>query len=129
MTTTRRDFLRASAAIGGMAASVAVASSIGRAGAAESKTSAPEHPPLSVRKGDMLYRPLGRTGEQVSLLGLGGAHLGQPADDEEAIRIVRRAIDHGVTFMDNCWDYNGGASEIRMGKALRDGYRDKVFLM
>src|SRR5262249_28756296 len=63
-----------------------------------------------------------------SLIGLGGYHLGRPGE-EEAIRIVRTAVDRGVTFMDNCWDYNGGASEIRMGKALRDGYRDKVFLM
>src|SRR5262249_37566289 len=129
MTTTRRDFLKASAALGG----VAVAASIGRAGAAESTTQAARHAPapapVSERKGAMRYRPLGHTGEQAWLLGLGGYPLGRPADDEEAIRIVRRAIDQGVTFMDNCWDYNGGASEIRMGKALRDGYRDKVFLM
>jgi predicted aldo/keto reductase-like oxidoreductase len=50
-------------------------------------------------------------------------------DEQLANRIVRTAIDRGITFMDNCWDYNGGVSEIRMGKALRDGYRDKVFLM
>jgi len=43
--------------------------------------------------------------------------------------LVRSAIDRGITFMDNCWDYNNGQSEIRMGKALRDGYRAKVFLM
>jgi aryl-alcohol dehydrogenase-like predicted oxidoreductase len=78
----------------------------------------------------MLYRELGRTKEKVSAIGLGGWHLGLPAVDEPlAARIVRRAIDEGVTFMDNSWDYNDGASEIRMGKALRDGYRDKVFLM
>jgi predicted aldo/keto reductase-like oxidoreductase len=75
------------------------------------------------------YRPLGRTGELVSLVGVGGYHLGRQADEQETIRIVRTAIDNGVTFLDNCWDYNGGASEIRMGKALRDGYRDKAFLM
>jgi predicted aldo/keto reductase-like oxidoreductase len=75
------------------------------------------------------YRPLGRTGELVSLVGVGGYHLGRQADEQETIRIVRTAIDSGVTFLDNCWDYNGGASEIRMGKALRDGYRDKAFLM
>jgi aryl-alcohol dehydrogenase-like predicted oxidoreductase len=78
----------------------------------------------------MLSRELGRTGEQVSAIGIGGWHLGLPEVSEQlAIRIVRRAIDAGVTFMDNSWDYNGGASEIRMGKALRDGYREKVFLM
>ncbi|MCG3114868.1 MAG: aldo/keto reductase [Candidatus Manganitrophus sp. SA1] len=77
----------------------------------------------------MLYRTLGRTGEEVSLIGLGGYHIGDPPDEAEAIRIIRKAIDHGVTFMDNCWDYHDGGSEIRMGKALRDGYREKVFLM
>src|SRR5437870_1701902 len=75
------------------------------------------------------YRRLGRTGEMVSLIGVGGYHLGRQADEEEAIRIVRTAVDNGVNFLDNCWDYNGGASELRMGKALRDGYRDKAFLM
>ncbi len=75
------------------------------------------------------YRRLGRTGEMVSLIGVGGYHLGRQADEQEAIRIIRTAVDNGVNFLDNCWDYNGGASELRMGKALRDGYRDKVFLM
>src|SRR3989454_864082 len=75
------------------------------------------------------YRRLGRTGEMVSLVGVGGYHLGRQADEQEAIRIVRTAVDNGVNFLDNCWDYNGGASELRMGKALRDGYRDKAFLM
>jgi uncharacterized protein len=79
--------------------------------------------------GAMPYRTLGRTGEKVSLVGLGGYHLGKQADEQESIRIIRTAIDQGITFMDNCWDYNDGASEIRMGKALRDGYRQKVFLM
>jgi predicted aldo/keto reductase-like oxidoreductase len=78
----------------------------------------------------MLYRTLGGTGEKVSVIGIGGGHIGSPAVDEQlSMRIIRTAIDRGVTFMDNCWDYNGGVSEIRMGKALRDGYRDKVFLM
>lgn len=81
------------------------------------------------RKGDMIYRPLGRTGEQVSVLGLGGYHIGVPKDDGEGIRIIRTAIDRGVTFMDNCWDYHDGGSELRMGRALRDGFRSKVFLM
>jgi aryl-alcohol dehydrogenase-like predicted oxidoreductase len=80
------------------------------------------------RKTDMPYRPLGRTGEKVSLLGLGGFHLGRPSEDE-SIRLIRTAIDNGVNFMDNCWDYHNGESEIRMGKALRDGYRDRAFLM
>lgn len=75
-------------------------------------------------------RTLGRTGVQVSLIGLGGWHLGFKYIDEQlAVRIIRTAIDNGINFMDNCWDYNEGASEIRMGNALKDGYRDRVFLM
>jgi aryl-alcohol dehydrogenase-like predicted oxidoreductase len=74
-------------------------------------------------------RPLGRTGEHVSLLGLGGAHIGKPSESE-AIRIVHEAIDAGVTFLDNAWEYNDRESERRMGLALaQDGYRSKAFLM
>ncbi|MFL5606765.1 MAG: aldo/keto reductase, partial [Gemmatimonadaceae bacterium] len=76
------------------------------------------------------HRELGRTREKVSAIGLGGWHLALPHVDEPlGIRIVRRAIDEGITFLDNSWDYNDGASETRMGKAPRDGYREKVFLM
>lgn len=76
------------------------------------------------------YRTLGSTGERVSAIGLGGWHLSLPKVSQElSLRIVRSAIDRGVNFMDNSWDYNGGASEERMGRALRDGYRDRVFLM
>jgi predicted aldo/keto reductase-like oxidoreductase len=76
------------------------------------------------------YRKLGRTGERVSAIGLGGWHLALPNVGEQlALRIVRTAIDEGINFLDNSWDYNGGASERRMGKALRGGYREKVFLM
>ena len=85
--------------------------------------------PAPAARGEIPYRTLGRSGEKVSLLGLGGYHIGLQGDEQESIRIVRTAIDNGVNFMDNCWDYNGGNSEIRMGKALRDGYRKKVFLM
>src|ERR1700677_465225 len=74
-------------------------------------------------------RVLGHTGEKVSMIGLGGYHIGHQRDEAESIRIIRRAVDGGINFLDNCWDYNGGVSEVRMGKALRDGYRDKVFLM
>ena len=81
------------------------------------------------KNSEMIYRTLGRTGEKVSAIGLGGHHIGRPKDEQEGIRLVRSAIDRGVTFMDNCWDYNDGVSEVRMGKALRDGYRSKVFLM
>lgn len=78
----------------------------------------------------MPYRILGRTGERVSAIGLGGWHLGFKSVDERlSVRIVREAVDGGINFMDNSWDYFDGASEIRMGKALGDGYRQKVFLM
>ncbi|MEP0873294.1 aldo/keto reductase [Trichocoleus desertorum AS-A10] len=86
--------------------------------------------PESTSQSEMLYRTLGSTGETVSAIGLGGWHLSlERVDEPLALRIVRSAIDRGITFMDNSWDYNGGLSEMRMGKALRDGYRDKVFLM
>lgn len=82
------------------------------------------------RKGDMLYRTLGRTGERVSAIGMGGFHIAQHGlTEDESIRLVRTAIDRGITFMDNSWDYNEGQSEVRMGKALKDGYRQKIFLM
>jgi predicted aldo/keto reductase-like oxidoreductase len=81
------------------------------------------------RQGEMLYRTLGATGEKVSVIGLGGYHIGTLPTKEESIRLMRTAIDRGLTFMDNCWDYHDGKSETWMGEALRDGYRQKVFLM
>lgn len=86
---------------------------------------------MGMRKGDMLYNELGSTGVQVSAIGLGGSHVAKKGIDEaETIRLIHAAIDHGINFMDNCWDYNEGQSEIRMGKALaQDGYRQKAFLM
>ena len=77
----------------------------------------------------MIYRKLGTTGEQVSAIGLGGFHIGVPTDQNEGIRIIRSAIDRGITFLDNSCDYHNGGSEICMGKALRDGYRKRIFLM
>ena len=75
-------------------------------------------------------RTLGRTGEKVSMIGIGGYHLGAPSvEEQEAIRIVRTALDNGINFLDNCWDYNNGVSEERMGKALRDGHRQNAFVM
>jgi aryl-alcohol dehydrogenase-like predicted oxidoreductase len=76
------------------------------------------------------HRTLGRTGERVSAVGLGGFHIGKPElQESESIRIIRTAIDNGINFLDNCWDYNDGKSEIRMGKALRDDYRQRAILM
>jgi aryl-alcohol dehydrogenase-like predicted oxidoreductase len=90
---------------------------------AERNEPGPSHGPIP-------QRILGRTGERVAAIGVGGWHLALPGVTEPlAIRIVRRAIDEGITFLDNSWDYNDGASETRMGKALRDGYRRKAFLM
>jgi aryl-alcohol dehydrogenase-like predicted oxidoreductase len=78
----------------------------------------------------MIYRMLGSTGEKVSAIGVGGWHLAlKHVDEQLAIRIVRAAIDGGINFLDNCWDYNEGESETRMGKALRDGYRERAFVM
>ena len=105
---TRRDFVKLAVATG-------VALSAGPAWAEEVKN-------------DMIYRPLGRTGEKVSALGVGGFHIGNP-EEAEGIRIIRTAMDRGVNFLDNCWDYHDGESEVRMGKALRDGYRERAFLM
>ncbi|MBE7210146.1 MAG: aldo/keto reductase [Gluconacetobacter diazotrophicus] len=81
---------------------------------------------------DMKYRALGRTGEAVSLVGMGGFHLAKPGGmtNDEAIRVVHAGIEAGINFCDNCWDYNGGESEVRLGRALgRQGWRDRVFLM
>ncbi len=79
----------------------------------------------------MKYRALGETGERVSLIGLGGFHLAKPggATAGEAVSIVHAALDAGITFCDNCWDYNDGESELRLGRALAGGRRERVFLM
>jgi predicted aldo/keto reductase-like oxidoreductase len=79
--------------------------------------------------GGLPRRKLGRTGVEVSLVGLGGWHMASGVSEEESVRIVRSAVDGGITFLDNCWDYHDGESERRMGRALRDGYRERVFLM
>lgn len=107
---TRREFLE-------IAAATMMSTSFTQGAFAEAKNQIP-------------YRVLGRTGEKVSVIGVGGYHLARPGINlNESIRIVRTALDEGVNFLDNCWDYNDGESEIRMGKALRDGYRQKAFLM
>ncbi len=114
----RRDFLKTAAAAG-MAATTTT--SLG-----QTPTPTTHGRPQSP---DMIYRPLGTTGEIVSAIGLGGYHVGKQADPADSIKLIHAAIDHGITFIDNCWDYNGGLSEVRVGQALRNGYRDKVFLM
>jgi uncharacterized protein len=128
----RREFLKAAAICG-------AANTLPAAIAQEKSNAKQENDPMNqipltsspgTRKGDMLYRTLGRTGEQVSAIGMGGFHLGQHAlTEDDSIRLIRSGVDRGITFMDNSWNYNEGESEIRMGKALKDGYRQKVFLM
>ncbi len=122
----RRDFMK----VATIAAPLAAGGLLGRidvvSGAAPTEDK-PERPKDVVR-GDMRYRPLGKTGEEVSILGVGGYHIGVPGE-AEGVKIIRTAIDAGVNFMDNSWDYHDGGSEARMGKALKDGYRKKVFLM
>lgn len=87
-------------------------------------------PPIETfSENGMIYRMLGATGVKVSAIGLGGFHLSKPKTDDEAVKLMRSAIDRGITFMDNCWDYADGVSEIRMGKGLKNGYRNKVFVM
>src|SRR6266511_1650710 len=127
----RRNLFEKAAAVSGWAASHQTHQALDEAASAHGES----RPPLGAAESqnpaanEMIYRPLGRTGEKVSAIGLGGYHIGIPKDEQESIRIIRTAVDRGITFMDNSWDYHDGASEIRMGKALRDGYRDKVFLM
>ncbi len=117
----RRDFLKTAAAATLPAATEQVLESL------RAVVSAAE--PAGAGAGAMPYRTLGRTGEKISAIGLGGFHIGHPKDPQESVRIVRTAIDAGVSFLDNSWDYREGESERRMGKALGDGYRRKVFLM
>lgn len=117
MGTSRRLFL---GAVGAALASAA-------AGCARPARRPPT--PVPPAHASMPMRQLGRTGVQVSLIGLGGYHLGMPSDEQQSIAIIRAALDRGVTFLDNCWDYYDGLSEMRMGKALRDGYRERAFLM
>jgi predicted aldo/keto reductase-like oxidoreductase len=111
----RRGFLRSSAI-------ASLAASFSQHAAAQASASA--------ASSSVPHRMLGRTGEKVSVIGIGGYHIGAPSvDEQEGIRIIQTALDNGVNFLDNCWDYNDGESEVRMGKALRDGYREKAFLM
>ncbi len=110
----RRDFLKTATTAAGAAAAGQLLHAAG----------------LPSEPGHVTTRALGRTGEHVSCIGLGGYHIGKSSlTEQDSIQLIRQAIDRGITFMDNCWDYNDGVSEVRMGKALADGYRNKVFLM
>lgn len=118
----RRDFLKSATAASLAAAAPGALSQT----SAPSSTSSPAHRPEAP---GMVYRELGTTGERVSAIGLGGFHIGKQPDPAESVRLIRSAVDRGITFLDNSWDYNDGLSEVRMGHALKDGYREKVLLM
>jgi predicted aldo/keto reductase-like oxidoreductase len=124
MEIGRRDLLKIALTSGSIATGVAASEGFFKPILAQNQSTSAQ-----IKKGEMLYRTLGSTGEQVSLIGLGGHHIGRPPDEQEGIRLIQSAIDRGINFMDNCWDYHNGGSEIRMGKALQNGYRDRVFLM
>jgi uncharacterized protein len=115
----RRDFLKTATAAS-VSAAIPTLAQTGQQPATSVKR--PESP-------DMLYRELGTTGERVSAIGMGGHHIGRQKESTESIQLIHAGIDRGITFLDNCWDYNDGISEVRMGQALRNGYRQKVFLM
>lgn len=138
MENTRREFLKDTVTLAGTAAGLAAVGTSALAQAdkpVDVVNSTPVAPgtlpaPPTTRKGDMFYRPLGTTGEEVSIVGMGGFHIGKPDTDAEGIKLMHSGIDRGINFMDNSWDYNNGNSEVRMGKALSEGgYRKKVFLM
>jgi predicted aldo/keto reductase-like oxidoreductase len=120
----RRDFLK-SATAAGIASAIATNAQT----TTQSSRAAPNAPNKRPESPDMIYRELGTTGERVSAIGMGGYHLGKQSDPSQSIQLIHAGIDRGITFLDNCWDYNDGISEVRMGQALRSGYRQKVFLM
>jgi uncharacterized protein len=113
----RRNFLKSASAVGVSATIPA------------NPQATPPSPVKRPESPDMIYRELGTTGERVSAIGMGGYHLGKQPEASQSIKLMHAGIDRGITFMDNCWDYNDGISEVRMGQALRNGYRQKVFLM
>lgn len=134
MNVNRRDLLKAVSTSGLIAATIAASEAWFKPLLAQTKptpttTKPATTMPTTTKQGEMIYRTLGRTNENVSVIGLGGHHIGRPPSEQDGIRLIHAAIDRGINFMDNSWDYHNGGSEIRMGKALQNGYRDKVFLM
>jgi uncharacterized protein len=124
MNTTRRNFLNAGA--GALAASGISANSKQAFFSTESGGPAAR---TAGGTGEMIYRKFGSTDAHISAIGVGGHHLGDVPTLDEAVQLVHEAIDAGVTFFDNAWEYYNGKTETILGRALRDGRRDKVFLM
>lgn len=124
MGISRRDLLKVTSASGLVAAGLAASEGFLKPVLAESEVAQAQ-----ALSSSMSYRTLGRTGERVSAIGLGGHHIGRLREEQESIKLIRSAIDRGINFMDNCWDYHNGRSHRWMGQALKNGYRDKVLLM
>lgn len=124
MGISRRELLKVTSASGLVAAALAASEGFLKPVLAESEVA---QAPTAI--GSMSYRTLGRTGERVSAIGLGGHHIGRLREEQDSVNLIRSAIDRGINFMDNSWDYHNGRSHRWMGQALKDGYRQKVFLM
>jgi|SRR5579872_1242668 len=137
----RRHFIVGSGAIAALTAHAKGISMIDGSSARQDRSSAPDTRGAAARipkvtnggdlRGEMLYRPLGSTGVEVSLIGLGGSHLGlATVTEDDAIRLIHEGLDRGINFLDNSWDYNEGRSEMRVGRAVsQSGYREKAFVM
>jgi|GEM_PF-2203754 len=133
MGITRRDLLKVTSASGLVAAGLAASEGFFKPLLAQDEpTQVYAESAVAqgqTQSGEMSYRTLGRTGERVSAIGLGGHHIGRIREEQESIKLIRSAIDRGINFMDNSWDYHNGRSHRWMGQALKDGYRQKVFLL
>ena len=124
MTISRRDLLKTASTSGLVAAGLVASEGLFRPLLAET---APTQ--AQTRSGEMIYKTLGRTGEKVSAIGLGGFHIGKIKEEQDSIKLIQSALDRGINFLDNSWDYHNGRSERWMGQALKGGYRQKAFLM
>jgi len=124
VTISRRDLLKTASTSGLVAAGLVASEGLFRPLLAET---APTQ--AQTRSGEMIYKTLGRTGEKVSAIGLGGFHIGKIKEEQDSIKLIQSALDRGINFLDNSWDYHNGRSERWMGQALKGGYRQKAFLM
>lgn len=125
MNTTRRDFLKVGAGAVAATSAVSANSNEGFSSTASGRSAAAP----AGDAGNMIYRRFGRTDVHISAIGVGGHHLGDVPTLDEAMQLVHEAVDAGITFFDNAWEYYNGKTETILGRALRDGRREKVFLM